>query len=219
MRRISAAEGGLTCKETSSLPKKAANYYAMTKLVAEKIIDKAFQEIELPVITVRPRGIFGPNDSAIMPRIARFAKKGKMPLINGGKALIDMTYVDNVVDSLLLCSRASSEFLGKKYNVTNGEPMSVRFFLERICSEMDWKVEFRETPFFIAYGMAACLEFFSRITLRQKEPSLTRYGVGVLAMNQTLDIESARSELAYMPRVSIEEGIKRCAQWWRDNGT
>jgi nucleoside-diphosphate-sugar epimerase len=41
------------------------------------------------------------------------------------------------------------------------------------------------------------------------EPPLTRYTVGVLAHNATLDVGAARRELGYRPRVTVEEGFLR----------
>ena len=46
-----------------------------------------------------------------------------------------------------------------------------------------------------------------------KEPLITRYGVGVMSYSQTLSIEKARSELNYEPIISIDEGITRYADW------
>ena len=45
--------------ESSILPK-PVNHYAATKLAAEKLIDQAFINHQLPAITIRPRAIFGP---------------------------------------------------------------------------------------------------------------------------------------------------------------
>src|SRR6185437_15399197 len=58
-------------KEDDPLPRKPVNYYVKTKLMAEALIDKAFNEQQLNVITIRPRAIFGPYDRAILPRILK----------------------------------------------------------------------------------------------------------------------------------------------------
>jgi len=46
------------------------------------------------------------------------------------------------------------------------------------------------------------------------EPLLTRYGAGVLAFSQTLDLSTIRNELGYRPLVTQDEGIRQHAQWW-----
>ena len=32
------------------------------------------------------------------------------------------------------------------------------------------------------------------------------------------DIEPARQELGYMPKVKLEEGVRRSIKWYKDNG-
>ena len=51
------------------------------------------------------------------------------------------------------------------------------------------------------------------------EPRLTRYGMALLAYSMTLDISDARQKLGYTPSVSVDEGLKRYAAWWRRHGT
>ena len=122
----------LNINENDPLPKQPANYYAATKLEAEHIVEEAFEKYGLPVISIRPRAMFGPYDATIVPRILRASKGGRVPLIGGGNALVDATYVGNVVESLLLCAKAPASCFGKKYNITNGEPLPFKLFLEKI---------------------------------------------------------------------------------------
>jgi nucleoside-diphosphate-sugar epimerase len=44
---------------------------------------------------------------------------------------------------------------------------------------------------------------------------LTRYTVGLLAADTTLDISAARRDLGYRPSVSIDEGIARFLAAWK----
>ena len=48
-----------------------------------------------------------------------------------------------------------------------------------------------------------------------KEPRITLYGAGLLSFSQTLSIEAARRDLAYAPTISLDEGLRRFAGWWR----
>jgi len=202
----------LNISEQAPLPAKPVNYYAKTKLQAEALIDQAFRDC-LPVITIRPRAIFGPYDNAIMPRILRASRGGRVPLINGGKAVVDLTYVDNVVDALLLCQNAPDIALGKKYNITNGEPLAVKEILALVFKALELPYHPRRIPYPLAYTAAFLMEIWAH----HREPTLTRYSVGVLGKSQTLDISAAQRELGYQPRVSILEGIKRYAQWYKQS--
>lgn len=205
----------LNVKEDAPLPEAFVNYYAETKYLAEKEIDKAFID-GLPVITIRPRAIFGPEDGAIIPRLIKVNQEKFIPLINGGEALLDLTYVENVVDALLLCMNSPSATLGQKYNITNGEQVRLKDILEAVFQKLDMSFHFKKVPYGVAFQLAGFLEWVSRNFQKGKEPILTKYTVSVISKTQTLNIEKARNELGYQPRVSVSEGIDYFANWWKE---
>lgn len=130
---------------------------------------------------------------------------------------VDITYIDNVVDALVLCLSASEATLGKKYNITNGEPMALHTLLTDLFEKLRHPLRFRSVSFSLAYWAAAISELYAALPWAG-EPEITRYGVGILYYSQTLDITAARHELGYRPRVSIAEGIQQFADWWRNEG-
>jgi len=201
-------------REDAPLPARPVNEYARTKLLAEAAVDGAFAR-GLPVITIRPRAIFGPGDTTILPRLIARLQTGRLPIIGDGQNVIDMTYVENVVDALLLCAASPAATLGKKYNITNGEPTALWPLIEKLCAALGYEYPQRHIPYPVADGAAALLEVVYRLLPGQPEPPLTRYSVALLAKNTTLDISAARRELGYQPRISIEEGFRRFVEWWQ----
>ena len=201
-------------REYAPLPARPVNEYARTKLLAEVAVDKASAQ-GLPVITIRPRAIFGPGDTTILPRLIARLKTGRLPVIGDGQNVIDMTYVENVVDGLLLCASSPPETLGKKYNITNGEPTALWPLIAKLCVALGYPYPKRQIPYPVADGVAALLEIVYRLLPGQPEPPLTRYSVALLAKNTTLDISAARRELGYQPRISVDEGFQRFVEWWR----
>ncbi|MEA5573718.1 NAD-dependent epimerase/dehydratase family protein [Calothrix sp. UHCC 0171] len=204
----------LNISENDTLAKIPANAYVQTKLLAETEIQQAYQQ-GLPVISIRPRGIFGCGDTAILPRLIRANQKTGIPLINQGKSLIDMTYVDNVVDALILCQQAPNTLLGRTFNITNGEPMYLIDLLNILSEKLESSFKFKAISYPVALGIASLMETVSKHILFGREPILTRYTVGVLACSQTLDITAAKIELGYQPQVTIEEGLSMFSQWWK----
>ncbi len=201
--------------ETALLPRKPANAYAQTKRLAEEAVDEAYQS-GLAVITIRPRAIFGPGDQTILPRLLAANSQGRLPLIDGGQAWIDLTYVDNVVDALLLCLTAPASVLGQKFNITNGEPRRLVDLLQSLLGKLELPLRSKALSYRTAYAIASLMELSARIRRTSREPLLTRYTVGVLGKSQTLDISAATAQLGYTPRVSIEEGLEAFAHWWRE---
>ncbi|WP_080846035.1 NAD-dependent epimerase/dehydratase family protein [Cytobacillus gottheilii] len=203
-------------KEDDVLPAAFVNEYAQTKFLAEEEIDQAFRN-GLPVITIRPRAIFGPGDQAILPRLIRVCEKGALPIIGNEKVEVDITYVENVVDALLLCLKSGEHTLGQKYNITNGVNVDLYEMIEKVMEQLGKPVRYKKISEKTAFSLAKWLEFISKHLLRGREPILTRYTVSVLSKSQTLNIERAKEELGYKPRVSIEEGMLHFAEWWKEN--
>ena len=200
-------------KEQDVLPEKPVNQYIKSKRQAELVIDKAYSEKNLEVITIRPRAIFGPYDRAILPRLLKAEKNGVLPIVGSGENIIDITFVDNVVESLILAAQADRQFCGKKYNITNDEPQSLSSIIETLYQALQRPLNIKYIPYTFAKNLAHCLEALHRLLLIRQEPRLTAYSAGVLALGQTLNIDAAKEDLGYKPLVSIAEGIERFASW------
>lgn len=204
----------INLSESCALPR-PVNFYAKTKLAAETELYLLAAQ-GLNTVIIRPRAIFGENDTVLMPRLLRAYRNGTMPLIAQGQALIDITHVDNVAHALFLATTVALDFSdgqAKTYNITNGEPMRVRKIFELLFSELDWPVRFKKIPWPLAHNYAKLLQWLGN--MRNKEPLLTPYSAGVLAFSQTLDISKARTELGYVPLVSIAQGLARYITWAR----
>ena len=177
--------------ENAKLPDTFVNHYAKTKYLAEQAVDQAFTH-GLPVITIRPRALFGPEN-----------------------VLVDITYVENVVDALLLCMHSPIHTLGQKYNITNDERVNLYEVIENVMKRLDKEVQYKKISYKTAFTLAAILEGISKTILFGKEPILTKYTVSVLSKSQTLSIDKAKKELGYAPKISIEEGITKFVDWWK----
>jgi nucleoside-diphosphate-sugar epimerase len=201
--------------ENYPLPKKLVNHYATTKKMAEDRVMYACDKQKIKATIIRPRAIIGPHDRNILPRLLQISKKGYIPLINEGKALIDITYVDNVIDAMLLTLKSGPHQNGKIYNITNGEPILLQELMAMTFNELEIQVSYKPIPYFVINILADTMEKICKILPSQPEPHLTKYSVGVFALSQTLNIEAAQRDLNYVPLIPIREGIKRAAYWWK----
>jgi nucleoside-diphosphate-sugar epimerase len=194
--------------------RRPVNAYAASKLAAEEIVARAAAS-GLDAVIIRPRAIFGATDTALLPRLLRAAARGYLPLIEGGRAAIDLTYVDNAADALIAATLRPQRFAGEAYNISNGEPITVRDLLQRVSSALELRVRFVHLPFVLAYRVAAVLEAIARMRPSQPEPILTRYTIGVLGKSQTLSIAAAQRDLGFQPAVSLDEGLRRTIAAWK----
>ncbi len=201
-------------KESDPLPEPVSNY-AATKLLAEEEIDKAFAN-GLAAITIRPRALFGPGDTVIFPRLIPRLQTGRLPILGDGENIVDLTYIENVVDALLLCAESPTNTLGKKYNISNGEPVKIWKLIERICTELNLPKPKRKISYPAANAAATTLELLYGLIPTHPEPPLTRISVSMLANSTTLDISAAKTELGYQPKVSVDEGFDLFMKWWKE---
>lgn len=206
--------------EEAALPRRPANDYAATKRIAESVVLDAAAR-GLPSVILRPRALFGPGDTSLFPRLLRVNESRGIPLIGDGEAQIDLTYVDNFVDAILLACEAPSERVaGGIYHITNGEPVKLNELLPRLFDLIGTPLRTKRVSRPVALAAGRTMEWLYRaFPSLGEEPPFTRYTVGQLAYSQTLDIAKARRELGYEPRIRLDEGLRRFAEWWRhENG-
>ena len=182
------------------------NAYAKTKHEAETLVLAS----SIDTTIIRPRGIFGEYDTVLVPRLEKIAKKGFLPLLKNKNALIDVTYVGNVVHAMHL---ASTKPLPKNsiFNITNDEPIEVNHLFKLVMESLKKDVKYKEIKYSTLMRIASLLEFISKLGFG-KEPALTKYGVGLISYDQTLDIQKAKEILGYKPLYSIKEGLERYAK-------
>lgn len=200
-------------REDETLPPRPVNAYAATKRLAEREVATAHAR-GLPTIILRPRAIFGPGDRTILPRLIAANARAGVPLIRDGRALLDVTYVSNVVDAALCAAHAPPEALGRAYNISNGAPMSFLALVRALFDRLDAPLRLRRLPWPVASTLARAVEAAARLAPGDREPPFTRYSLGVLAFSQTLDLRAAHRDLGYAPRVGIPEGLDRFAKDW-----
>lgn len=200
-------------QETDADPDNHLNYYIMTKLQSERLLQEFVQK-GLYTVILRPRGLIGKGDPSLMPRLMKANQKIGIPLFNQGKNLVDITCVENVAYACCLALTAEN-VNGEVFNITNGEPSEFRKLLEEFCEASGETAKFRPLPFPLIYGLAGFLEWFYKVFHLKGEPILTRYTVCTLAFSQTLNIEKAEKRLHYIPKLSLLEGIRAYGAWWR----
>lgn len=203
--------------ETFVPPKRWITAYARSKWESECRVRQA-AEHGMQTLSLRPRAVYGEGDRAILPRLLAVAARGWFPLVNGGRALIDVTHIDNLVALIAHCVDADLPGYGRAYNVSNGVPVQVRTLLETLFVALGREVRLVPLPRVPALALATLAEHLARLRPGQPEPRLSRYGIGVLSYSQTLDIGRARNELGYRPQADLTASLARYARWWSAHG-
>src|SRR5436305_5411463 len=189
--------------EDAPYPRRFASIYSLTKKIGEDRV-RAAQELE--TVILRPKAIFGPGDSSLLPRLIAAARQGRLPQVGDGRNLVDLTYVDNVVHALLLACEAEAA-VHHTYTITNDAHVPLWEVIRLVLKRLGLSSNLRRVPTSVALAAASLMELPAALT--GGERLLTRYSAAILARTQTYDISAARRDLGYMPQVSIADGIER----------
>lgn len=190
--------------------------YPATKMLAEKIVLAANSE-PLATVALRPRLIWGPGDTQLLPRLVERARAGRLRFIDGGHNKMDTTYVENAAQAHLAALdrlQPGAACAGKPYFISNGEPLPVREIVNALLSAAGVPPVDKSIPYPLAYGAGAVLELAWRAFRLNGEPPMTRFLAEQLSTPHWYDISAAARDLGYRPRVSVADGLERTAAWW-----
>lgn len=190
-------------------------HYAETKAQAELLALNA-ADSGFGVVAIRPHLVWGPGDQQLVGRIVERARSGRLAVIDGGRALVDTTYVDNAVDALVAALDAvepDSVVSGRAYLVANGEPRPIRELLLGICRAAGIDPALRSVPAGVARAAGSVLERLWPL-LRDDEPPLTRFIADQLATAHWFNLSATFTDLGWRPRVTLDDGLAALARWF-----
>lgn len=200
--------------EDDPLPPRHIDGYTQSKVEAERVVQEYAKS--LSVVTLRPGFVYGPQERTFLPRLIRQLTRGRLPYLGGGKRAMNCIYIDNLVDAIFLAAERP-DAVGNVFNLTDGEYVSKRRFLEGMADGLGLPRPRRSWPLWLARLAAWVLETRARAKGAAKAPPLTQAGVKFLGMNLDFSIDRARRELGYQPRLTFDEGLRRTMDWYRHN--
>ena len=198
----------LGIKEDDPLPR-PINQYAASKREAERLVTSS----NIPHVVLRPRALIGRGDTVILPRVLRAHAEGRLRQMGSGKNKVDMTPVANVVDAIVLALHAEGKALNQVYNISNGDPVALWPMLNGVLEKLSLAPITKSVSLPVVLAVARLMEWHARWFNGHREPALTVYGVGTLAMDFSMDITKARERLGYVPRQSVEEALDEFVEW------
>jgi 2-alkyl-3-oxoalkanoate reductase len=193
-------------RDDAPYPTKFSSHYALSKKLAEELVLESKSKLEL--IVLRPKAIYGPGDTALLPRIVSAARARRLPQVGDGENLVDLTFVDDAVQAIALSLEhplPASPF--PVYTITSGEHLKLWIVIRRLLEALGISTQLRIMPVGTMLALAGWLEQMAMFTGR--EPRLTQYGVELLARTQTYDISRAKSDLGFMPHTQFDQGLTR----------
>jgi len=192
-------------------PVAPADYYQFSKYEGEKVVTE-FADKGLKSVIIRPTAIYGPGDPERFLFLFRLAKKKRFVMFGDGRAYYHPVYIDNLVDGFYAALMSSRE-KAEPYIIADEEFFTIKELVKKVGQSMDKDVRFLHLPFLPLYMLAAIAEAVC-VPLRIKPP-LFRRRVDWFRQNRAFVIDRAKKEIGYIPRTGIDEGLKKTAEWYK----
>jgi len=192
--------------EDAPYPRRQTSHYSHSKQRAEELILGARALLEVAVL--RPKALYGPSDTSLLPRVLESARRGRLVQIGNGLNRVDLTYVDDAARALVLALEHPGSWPARPlWFVTGGEHVLLWEVIGRVLAHVGPSSRLRRVSLEAALAVASALEAVAHFT--GKEPTLTRYTALILACTQTYNLSRIEQDLGYVPRFSLEEGLNR----------
>jgi dihydroflavonol-4-reductase len=186
--------------------------YKLSKVVAERLVEKMVAERGLPATIVSPSTPIGPRDIRPTPtgRIIVEAATGKMPaFVDTG---LNLVHVDDVAEGHLLALDKGE--IGERY-ILGGEDVTLQQMLAVIADLANRRPPRVKLPRGPLYPLAYAAETVARFT--NKEPFITADALNMSKYRMFFSSDKAARALGYKAR-PYREGLADAMEWFGREG-
>ncbi len=198
-------------KETH--PYNPGDYYQESKLDGEKLALKFFKEKGLKGTVVRPVGIYGPGDTRFL-KLFKFINNGKFRMIGDGNVLYHLTYVEDLVEGFVLAGE-SEKSINEIFTIGGNSYLTLKELVEKIAKVLDKPVPKSSIPVWPVWIAGALCELICKPL--GISPPIYRRRIDFFIKDRAFDISKAKEILGYNPKIDLDEGLKRTAEWYKKN--
>lgn len=195
-------------------PIRPADYYQRTKWEAEPLA-REFFERGLKTTILRPAAIYGPGDPERFYLIFKRVAGGTFPMFGNGRTLYHPLYIDNLVDAFILAME-DGKGEGEAYLIADEQYIQIEDLVRRVGKALGIDVKIPHYPVWPVVVVGHIVEKACK-PFGIKPPIFPRR-VDWYRQNRAFRIDKARKDLGYQPRVGIDEGLRRTAEWYQREG-
>ncbi|NQU40264.1 MAG: NAD(P)-dependent oxidoreductase [Lentisphaerae bacterium] len=195
-------------------PIQPADYYQQTKYEAEPVV-LDYHKKGLPCVILRPAAIYGPGDPERFFMIFKRVGSGTFPMFGSGKTLYHPLYIDNLVDACILAME-DGKGDGEAYLIADEEYVEIEDLVQRTAKALGVQVKI---PHYPAWPLVAAGHVCEKLCKPfHITPPIFPRRVDWYRQNRAFKIEKAKRDLGYRPAIGLDEGLKRTAAWYREEG-
>lgn len=194
--------------ETYPLVKKSPYPYAETKAYAERHVAAASAP-GFDTIILRPRFIWGPGDTTLLPVIESMAKSGQWMWVNHGRAKTSTTHIANLVHAIGLALTQGRS--GQAYFILDDGVRSLHEVISGMAAARGLTLPEKSIPAWLADTIGATCETAWGAFSLAGQPPLTRFSAMIMSRDCILIGNKARAELGYQPVITFDDGMRSLA--------
>ncbi len=190
------------------------DFYCRSKLEGEMLARDLFVRLGIEGVVFRPCGIHGPGDTRFL-KLFRSVRRGRFVMIGTGDVLYHLTFIDDLVQGILLCGE-QAEAAGQVFLLAGVSIPTLSELVREVATAVGGRPPRLRVPLAPVLAAAVACEAVCRPL--GIEPPLYPRRVEFFSKHRAFDIRKARRLLGYAPKVAMREGIERTATWYREQG-
>ncbi len=199
---------------TEETPYNPGDYYQKSKMEGELLALNFFRRGDLPGVVFRPVGIYGPGDTRFL-KLFRYIYKGKFRMFGSGEVLYHLTYIDDLVDGIILVGETPG-IEGEIFTLAGPRYTTLNKLVETIAEVLGVELSRRHYPVWPLWTAGAICELLCRPF--KINPPIYRRRVDFFMKDRAFDITKAMKRLGYDPKIDLKEGLMRTARWYKKQG-
>ena len=165
---------------------------------------------EIPLIILRPTGVYGPRDKDFYALFKWISKRIK-PCFSGK---VSLCYVQDVIHAILLAAESQAKS-GEIFFLSDGTDYLMKEVGDVFAKTMGVTPFSVPIPKWLLFGVASFSEYLSLVSRR---PSLLSRGMAeqMVQKDWTCDITKAKTALGFQPQFQLSQGARLTYQWYKN---
>ena len=189
------------------------DYYQETKYLGEEVVRAEAEDLEYTIL--RPTAIYGPGDPGRYVMIYRQVDRGRFLMFGKGDTTYHPVYIDNLVEAFVL-SMAPGVGAGEAYIIADEDYVPIRTLVEKVAHAIDREPNIVHLPLLpLVVAGHVCEKLCKPFGIN---PPIFPRRVDWFRQVRAFEIDKAKRDLGYVPKVGLDDGLRRTGAWYREHG-
>ncbi len=212
---VNAPEGPMSPESLRRSAPSMKDKYSRSKTEAEGVFFTRCAEKGIEGVALRPGVIYGPRDFTASYLWFEMIDKGNVFVIDGGDARFPLIYIGDLLKAFIAASETKG-IGGRAYYLDGPDEVTLKKVWDLVSAELGKEPKYQKVSYRDAMSAAWASELKCALGRYKKEAELSKFVVRLFGEDHPkVSFENARMDLGFVPRVTVEEGMKETGAWYR----